>query len=314
MQIFDDISHLIAAIPHGCVATTGTFDGVHLGHKQILTTLANAGKLRNLPIVLVTFWPHPRLVLFPEDPQLKLLNSQEEKYELLKSIGIDFLLVIPFSKEFSRMSSLEFVRDLLVQQLKATHLVMGYDHHFGRNREGSILNVKEFGSMYNFSVEEVKALTLSNVAVSSSKIRILLEEGELSLANELLGYPYSIAASVVKGNQRGRELGFPTANLLVSNPLKIIPAMGVYAVTVQSLFGLHKGMMNVGTNPTFDQNSQIKLEVHLFDFQGDLYNSLIRVYFKSRIRDEQKFSSVDQLVAQLLLDKEAAQKIDLHEA
>ncbi len=307
MQVFNDIAQLASALPGACVATTGTFDGVHLGHKKILTALSEAGKKRGIPSVLVTFWPHPRLVLFPDDPQLKLLSSPEEKYDLLASIGIDFLLVIPFSKEFSRMSSLEFVRDLLVQQLKAIHLVMGYDHHFGRNREGSIANMKEFGVLYNFSVEEVPALNIAEVSISSSKIRSLLEEGSIPLANSFLGYSYSLSASVGKGDQRGKSLGFPTANLLLANPLKIVPGNGVYVVNVKSLFGVHRGMMNIGTNPTFSDNSLLKMEVHLLDFDGDLYNSQITVVFLQKIREEKKFSSPDELVAQLLHDKQVAQ-------
>lgn len=306
MQVFNDIAQLVSALPTGCVATTGTFDGVHLGHRKILTALATAGKKRNIPSVLVTFWPHPRLVLFPEDPQLKLLSSPEEKYELLATIGIDYLLVIPFSKEFSRMSSLEFVRDLLVHQLKASHLVMGYDHHFGRNREGSISNMKEFGVLYNFTVEEVPALNLDDVSISSSKVRGLLEEGNITLANQFLGYAYSLSASVGKGDGRGRLLGFPTANLIPNNPLKIVPGSGVYAVMVKSLFGNHYGMMNIGTNPTFSNSNALKLEVHLFDFEGDLYNSQVTVVFYRKIREEKKFSSAEQLVAQLLQDKTVA--------
>lgn len=313
MQIFHDISQLASALPGACVASTGTFDGVHLGHKKILTALVEAGKKRNLPSLLVTFWPHPRLVLFPEDPQLKLLSTQEEKYELLGEIGIDYLLVIPFSKEFSRMSSHEFVRDLLCHQLKATHLVMGYDHHFGRNREGSMSNMKEYGNLYNFSVEEVDALQISEIPVSSSKIRALIEEGNMVLANNFLGYFYNFSATVTKGEQRGKDLGFPTANLIPTNSLKLIPLSGVYGVVVHTLFGRHHGMMNIGTNPTFSNDATTKLEVHLFDFEGDLYNSLIKVSFLHRIREERKFSGADELVAQLLQDKKVALSYNFHE-
>lgn len=313
MQVFNDIHQLAAVLPGACVASTGTFDGVHLGHRKILTALAAAGKKRNLPSLLVTFWPHPRLVLFPEDPQLKLLNTPEEKYELLSSIGIDYLLVIPFSKEFSRMSSLEFVRDLLVHQLRANHLVMGYDHHFGRNREGSIANMKEFGNLYNFTVEEVDALQINEVAVSSSKIRSFIEEGNIIAANSFLGYSYSLSAGVTSGDQRGKSLGFPTANLVPTNSLKLLPLPGVYGVWVQTLFGNHQGMMNIGTNPTFTEDNALKLEVHLFDFDGNLYNSQVKVSFVHRIRDERKFSNADELVAQLLQDKEVALKFKVHE-
>jgi riboflavin kinase / FMN adenylyltransferase len=313
LKVINDISQLISILPGACVASTGTFDGVHMGHRKILSTLAAAGKKRNLPSVLVTFWPHPRLVLFPDDPQLKLLSTPEEKYELLASIGIDYLLVIPFSKEFSRMSSLEFVRDLLVHQLRANHLVMGYDHHFGRNREGSIANMKEFGNLYGFSVEEVEALSISGVSLSSSKIRTLLEEGNIALSNQYLGYTYSISFTVTAGNQLGRTIGFPTANLLLANPLKIIPAAGVYGVQTHTLFGSHYGIMNIGTNPTFSNDNLLKLEVHLFDFDGDLYNSQLKVSFLHRIRNEKKFSSKEELVAQLLLDKKAALNFNFHE-
>jgi riboflavin kinase/FMN adenylyltransferase len=294
----DNISNLpIAAV------TTGTFDGVHLGHHTIINRLKEAAQAIGGESVLLTFYPHPRLVLFPLDTEIKLLNSQQEKEFLLSKTGIDHLVVLPFTKEFSRLTSLDFVRNILVNKLHAKKLVIGYDHHFGRNREGSFEHLVEFGPMYGFEVEEIPALDVDHVAISSSKIRKALEEGDLQTANTFLGYPYFITGKVIKGKQLGNSIGFPTANIVIEDAYKLIPANGVYAVKIKYNHGIYNGMMNIGINPTVSESKSIKIEVNIFDFNENIYNKEIVIELYTKLRDEQKFENVQQLINQLEQDK-----------
>jgi riboflavin kinase/FMN adenylyltransferase len=288
--------------------TTGTFDGVHLGHKTIIEKLISVAKNIGGESVLLTFYPHPRMVLFPDDHQIKLLNTQSEKEQLLEACGIDHLVVINFTKEFSRLSSLEFVRNILSNKLKAKKLVIGYDHHFGRNREGSFAHLLEFGPLYGFEVEEIPARDINEVAVSSSKIRQALEAGDLDTANKYLGYQYSFRGRVVKGKQLGRQLGFPTANMEVSDPYKLIPAIGVYAVKVMVAKVMYDGMLSIGKNPTVTDDDKLNVEVNIFDFNHEIYNKEITVFMHKRLRNEEKYPSVEALTAQLHIDKENALK------
>jgi riboflavin kinase / FMN adenylyltransferase len=290
------------------IVTTGTFDGVHVGHKKIISRLQSIADSTQGETVILTFHPHPRLVLFPDDNDLRLLNTQEEKIELLAKIGIQHLIVIPFNKEFSRISSLDFVRSILVKQIGVKKLVIGHDHHFGRNREGSFEHLKEFGPLYGFDVEEIPVQDIDNVAVSSSKIRQALLEGNIKVANEYLGYPYSLSGSVVKGKQRGRTIGFPTANILVNESRKLIPATGVYAVKVVIRGTVYSGMMNIGNRPTVGGGS-LTIEVNIFDFDTSVYDEKITVQFIGRIRNEQKFEHLEALKAQLVIDKTKAIEI-----
>jgi riboflavin kinase / FMN adenylyltransferase len=290
------------------IVTTGTFDGVHVGHKKIISRLQSIADTTQGETVILTFHPHPRLVLFPDDNDLRLLNTQEEKIELLAKIGIQHLIVIPFNKEFSRISSLDFVRSILVKQIGVKKLVIGHDHHFGRNREGSFEHLKEFGPLYGFDVEEIPVQDIDNVAVSSSKIRQALLEGNIKVANEYLGYLYSLSGSVVKGKQRGRTIGFPTANILVNESRKLIPATGVYAVKVFICDAFYSGMMNIGNRPTVGGGS-ITIEVNIFDFDTSVYDEKITVQFIGRIRNEQKFEHLEALKAQLVIDKTKALEI-----
>ncbi len=306
MKIHYDIES-IPALQHTAV-TTGTFDGVHLGHKIIIERLISAAKNIGGESVLLTFYPHPRMVLFPDDDQIKMLNTPLEKEHLLQASGIDHLVVIPFTKEFSRLSSLEFVRNILSNTLKAKKLVIGYDHHFGRNREGSFAHLLEFGSLYGFEVEEIPAQDIDHVAISSSKIRQALESGDLNTANSYLGYEYNITGKVIKGKQLGRTIGYPTANMEINNKYKLIPALGVYAVKVKYATHLYDGMLSIGKNPTVTENGPLTIEVNIFNFNHEIYHKEITIYFHKKLRDEEKYDSIDELKSQLAIDKENALK------
>ena len=291
------------------IATTGTFDGVHVGHRTILKKLIETAKKNNGESVLFTFNPHPRLLLQP-DLDLNLINSLEEKAELLKECGLDHLIIHPFTKEFSRTSSLEFVRNILVKNIGVKKLVIGYDHHFGRNREGSFEHLKEFGPVYGFDVEEIPAQDIDHVKVSSTKIRRALLEGEIETANTYLTRPYRLTGFVVKGDQLGRQIGFPTANLNLDDSKKHIPKNGVYAVLVR-IDGSdiqHSAMCNIGIRPTVSGKTKT-IEINMFDFNLDIYGTKLTVFFKQRIRDEKKFESVEKLKAQLILDEAKCRSI-----
>jgi riboflavin kinase/FMN adenylyltransferase len=277
----------ISELKHTAV-TTGTFDGVHLGHKTIIDKLISVAKQIEGESVLLTFYPHPRMVLFPDDHQIRLLNTQSEKEQLLESCGIDHLVVINFTKEFSRLSSLEFVRNILANKLKAKKLVIGYDHHFGRNREGSFAHLLEFGSLYGFEVEEIPSKDIDEVAVSSSKIRKAIEAGDIDTANKYLGYAYSFTGKVIKGKQLGRTIGYPTANIAITDPYKLIPAIGVYAVKVMFAKQTYEGMLSIGKNPTVSNQNILSIEVNIFDFNADIYNKEITVFIYKKMRDEEK--------------------------
>ena len=286
------------------VATTGTFDGVHLGHKKILSQLVQTAHKVGGESVLLTFSPHPRLVLQP-DVELQLLTSLEEKIGLLEQTGLDHLIIHPFTKEFSRTPSLEFVREILVNQLGVKQLVIGYDHHFGRNREGSFHHLKEFGPIYGFEVEEIPALDIDAVNISSTKIRTALTEGNVELATTYLGHPYIIGGEVIKGDQIGRSIGFPTANLDINFQHKLIPADAVYAGYVRLNGEHHKAMANIGRRPTVGSNRR-SVEIHLLDFERDLYGQHLHFAVGHRLRDVTNFNSLDALKTQLALDKEDA--------
>ena len=282
--------------------TIGTFDGVHTGHQVIIKQLKNAAKKINGQSVLLTFFPHPRMVLYPDDDELRLLNTIDERIEMLQKEGIDHLIIHPFSKEFSRLSSTEFVRDILVNQLNVETLVIGYDHHFGRNREGSFENLQELAPLYDFKVEEIEAQTIQQINISSTKIRTSLTNGEINAANNFLGYNYFIEGTVVDGNKQGREIGFPTANIKVNEWYKLIPANGVYAVKITIDNTIFNGMLNIGKRPTVNGTTET-IEVNIFNFNQNIYNKSVRVEFYERIRDEHKFETLSDLKEQLHIDK-----------
>jgi riboflavin kinase/FMN adenylyltransferase len=291
------------------VLTTGTFDGVHLGHKTILDRLNAIAKKNRGESVLLTFSPHPRIVLFPEQNDLKLLTTREEKIELLEHCGVDHLIIHPFTREFSRLGSVEFIRDVLVNQLHIHKLVIGYNHHFGRNREGSLEHLLECGPVYGFDVEEIPAADIDNVNVSSTKIRAALHNGDIKTARSYLGHNYSLAGVVVKGEGRGTDIGYPTANIRIENPIKLIPANGVYAVYITISDTRYQAMMNIGVRPTVSGNTDTAertIEVNIFDFDHDIYGEPARVTMVDKIRDEVKFDSVEELASQLAADQDSA--------
>lgn len=284
------------------VVTIGTFDGIHIGHQKILKDLIETAKKENKKSVLLTFFPHPRMVL-QKEVTIQLLNTIEEKSSLLEKMGLDYLIIHPFSKEFSRLTALDFVRDILVNQLNTSRLIIGYDHHFGKNREGNIHQLKEYSSLYDFNVEEIPAQDIDNVSVSSTKIRNALQEGSLKTANNYLGYNYMLNGTVVNGKSLGGKIGFPTANLEVNETYKLIPKTGVYIIKTVIDSVLFYGMMNIGFRPTVSGKDQT-IEAHLFNFNKDLYGKNLRLELLYFLREEKKFDSIDDLIVQLKLDKE----------
>ena len=286
------------------VATTGTFDGVHLGHRKILNQLVAKAKKVGGESVLLTFSPHPRIVL-QQDVELELLSSENEKISLLENTGIDHLIIHPFTREFSRTQSLDFVREFLVNKIGVKHLVIGYDHHFGRNREGSFDHLKEFGPIYGFEVEEIAAFDIDQVNVSSTKIRNALAEGNVELANMYLGAPYSISGRVIKGNQIGRTIGFPTANIECDFMQKLLPADGVYAGKLHVNGHTYNAMANLGSRPTIGSR-QRKLEVHCIGTDIDLYESEVRFELYKFLRGIEEFANLEALKKQLEVDKKEA--------
>jgi riboflavin kinase/FMN adenylyltransferase len=288
--------------------TTGTFDGVHLGHKKIITRLQELARVEGGESVVLTFDPHPRMVLYPDDQSLRLLSTLEEKIDLLEKAGVGHLIVYPFTKAFSRLSSLDFVRNILVNQIHTRKLVIGYNHHFGRNREGSFEHLKEFGPVYGFDVEEIPAQDVDRVEVSSTKIRDALQVGDVDTANAYLGHLYSLQGTVVKGKQLGRTLGFPTANLDIGNLSKLIPSDGIYAVKTEWKGTFYAGMMSIGMNPTV-AGKQRTIEVNILNFDKDIYGEQLRIHFVKRMRDEVKFNGLEELRKQLEKDKEQTLRI-----
>lgn len=288
--------------------TQGTFDGVHLGHQSILKKLVHQARSRNGVSALLTFYPHPRLVLYPEDNALRLLTTLDEKSRILEELGLDYLIVLPFTQEFSRMEPYQFIRDVLVNGLRMKHCIIGHDHRFGRNREGSIHDLEEMASIFNYTVEQIPARDIENAIISSTKIRHAILEGDMPKANDFLGRPYHLSGKVVHGRKMGHELGYPTANLADIDPFKLVPPNGVYAVMAEFQKVSRPGMLNIGNNPTFAAASW-SVETHVFDFQGLLYGEVFKIHFIQRMRDEIRFESLGDLKAQLKKDEAEARKI-----
>jgi riboflavin kinase/FMN adenylyltransferase len=284
------------------IVTQGTFDGVHAAHQVILGQLKKIANEKHGETVVITYDPHPRTVLFPEDHGLQLLNTVEEKISLMKEQEIDHLLILPFTKDFSRQSSLEFIRDILVNRIGTRYLIIGYNHRFGKNREGSFTHLKEFGPTYGFEVSEISEQDVDQISVSSTKIREALNAGDVALAAKFLSKPYQISGTVVAGKQLGRTIGYPTANIQMDLSLKLIPADGVYAVWVCLNQHRYGGMLNIGNNPTIEGKGR-SIEVNIFDFSETIYNQTISVQFVDKLRDELKFNSLEALKSQLHNDK-----------
>jgi len=279
----------------------GTFDGVHIGHQKIIEKLILSAKASHCDSLVLTFFPHPRMVL-QEQSEIKLLNTIEERTELLKKTGLDNLIIHPFDKAFSRLTAEEFVKNVLVDQLNIQKIVIGHDHRFGRNRTADINDLIEFGEKYGFEVEQISAQEIEAISVSSTKIRSALEVGNINLANQYLGYAYFLTGIVQKGKQLGRTIGFPTANLKIEENYKLIPQKGVYIVSSILNEVTVYGMMNIGINPTVGGES-ISIEIYFLDFNDNLYNQKIQVSLLQHIRSEEKFGSIDLLKAQLEKDK-----------
>ena len=283
------------------ILTIGTFDGVHLGHQKVLERLTKEAKNNNLKSTVLTFFPHPRTVLNPNKP-LKLINSVNERTDLLSKSKIDNLIIHPFDKSFSELDPEKYVLEILVKKLKAKIILIGYDHKFGKNRTADINDLKMYGEKYGFKVIEIKAEEISNIAISSTKIRKAISEGDISTAKEYLGYDVSLSGKIVHGRSIGRTIGFPTANVEVSEGYKLLPKNGVYLI--QSIINKKQvfGMMNIGVKPTLIESSKT-IEINFFDFEGDLYDKNIRVDIKQFIRDEIKFDSLELLKSQIQKDK-----------
>lgn len=291
--------------------TIGTFDGVHIGHRKILERLINSAKKLDLQATVLTFFPHPRMVL-QKDTDIRLLNTMEEKAQIMERIGVDSLIIHPFTKEFSRLSSTDFVRDILVNNLKAKKVIIGYDHRFGRNRTANINDLVAFGAILDFEVEEIPAQEIDDISISSTKIRNAITAGDIRTANSYLGYEYMLTGKVIKGKGLGKKLNFPTANLHVKEQYKLIPKNGVYVVKSQIGGEIIFGMMNIGYNPTVNAEQQAEgfiqktIEIHFLNFDEDLYDKKLQVQILERIRDEHKFDSLEALQIQLQKDKETS--------
>lgn len=282
------------------VVTIGTFDGVHVGHQKILNKVVKIAESNNCTPLVLTLFPHPRMVL-QKDDSIKLLNTIEERIDILKSYGIEVVVVKEFTKEFANLSAENYVKSILVDELKANIIVIGYDHHFGKNRSANFNDLKKFADTYNFKVKEISAQDIKDVTVSSTKIRNALNAGQVSLANLYLGYNYFITGTVIKGKGLGRTLDFPTANIKIKQSYKLIPHDGVYVVKSEVNGETTFGMMNIGTNPTVDGKSR-SIEVHFFNFNGNIYDEILRIEFLKRIRSEQKFNNLNELKSQLQKD------------
>ena len=286
------------------IVTIGTFDGVHVGHKKILERITHSAETLDCESLVLTFFPHPRMVLH-ENSEMKQLNTIDEKSSLLEMAGIDNLIIHPFDKDFSRLTAEDFVKQVLIEKFNLKKIIIGHDHRFGRNRTADIDDLMVFGQTYGFEVEQISAEEIDDVAISSSKIRNALLEGNTSLATEYLGYNYILTGTVVKGKQLGRTIGFPTANIQIQEDYKLIPKSGVYIVQSSVENKTVFGMMNIGTNPTVNGTTQT-IEVHFFDFEGNLYDQKITIALLKRIRSEEKFESFEALKDQLMIDKETA--------
>jgi riboflavin kinase/FMN adenylyltransferase len=293
MRIFEGIESL-GEIKNP-VVTIGTFDGVHLGHQKIIEQLNLEAAKNGGESVLLTFDPHPRIVLFPENHNVKLIQTLDEKFQVLEKFDLKNVVLVPFTKGFSELSAIDFVEQILIGNLKAKKVVIGYDHQFGRNREGNIQFLKSVSENYGFEVIEISAKSIDEINISSTKIRDSLLLGDVETAKLFLSRPYEISGTVVKGNQLGRTLGFPTANVKVDSELKLVPANGVYAVRVKIAEKMYFGVMNIGTKPTVNSSNEKSLEVHIFDFNKVIYGDIITVFMEKHIRNEQKFANLDEL-------------------
>ena len=289
------------------VVTIGTFDGVHMGHRKIISRLVEVADQINGECVILTFFPHPRMILNPEDANLKLITSIDEKAQLLRSLGVDHLIITPFTRDFSNLKAKTYIQQILVDKIGTRKIIIGYDHHFGKDREGNLQKLQKYASEYEYEVEEIPEQDIHDVAVSSTQIRRALILGDVQTANDFLGYPFSLYGQVIKGDQLGRTLGFPTANLLIEDNHKLIPADGIYAVRVRvdGQAAMHNGMAYIGNRPTI--NGMLRnIEVNIFEFDQDIYRQYLTMEFFHFIREDIRFNNIDELKEQITKDKQAA--------
>lgn len=289
------------------VVTIGTFDGIHLGHQKILSRLINSSKNKNLNSVVLTFFPHPRIILNKYN-EVKMIDTLDEKIIHLNEIGIDSLIIHPFDKNFSLLSANQFIKDFLVEKLKIKHIIIGYDHRFGKGREASVTDLKNYANDYDFTVEEIKAQEIEKITISSTKIRNSINQGDIKTTKKYLGRYFMMTGKVVKGDGLGKKINYPTANIFIKETYKIIPKDGVYLVETKIKDKLFNGMMNIGHRPTIGTNVK-SIEVHLFNFNKDIYNQVISIKMISKIRDEIKFSSIQALKDQLVKDENYCLKL-----
>lgn len=285
------------------IVTIGTFDGVHLGHQAIFEQMKKEAVRLGGETVLITFSPHPRLVLYEDSRNLKFINTQAKKLDQIEKAGIDHLIIIPFTKEFAKNSSQDFIAHYVVEYVHPEMIIIGYDHHFGKNREGNIALLESLKEKYHYQVTQVSPFYVDGQPVSSTRIRNLLKSGDLSEANKMLGYEYSLTGEVIRGNSIGHKLGFPTANIKIPNEFKLIAANGVYACRALIEGKIYKGISNIGVRPTID-HGDLAIEINIFDFDKDIYGEIITIFFVSRLRDEVKFETLDALKEQLVKDRE----------
>ena len=305
MQVFENILEYKPS--RESIVTIGTFDGVHIGHRKIITDMVAKGEKENLISILLTFFPHPRMVL-QKDSNIKMIDTINEKKKIFKKLGVEVLIIQPFTKDFSRMSAIKFTRDILVNSLKVSKLMIGYDHRFGRNREATVKTLKSFGLDYNFKVDEIPAQDIESISVSSTKVRKAIKSGDFKLVNKFLSRPFNLSGKIIKGDELGRKIGYPTANLKIFEKYKLKPQNGVYLTRTKLKKQTYFGMMNIGIRPTISaKNNQI--ETHLFDFNGNLYGHEMTLEILEKIREEKKFKSIEKLKIQLDVDKKHCQKL-----
>ncbi len=305
MIIYRDINNLPAF--NNAVITIGFFDGVHNAHRLIIQQLINESKIVKGCSVVITFSPHPRIILGNEIKSFPLLNTFDEKCHLLEDAGVDYVIVVPFTKAFSELNADEYIQSFLVKYFNPHSIIIGYDHHFGKNRAGNFILLKQNAEKFGYIVKEIPEYIINDITISSTRIREMIMAGDIDSVNKLLGYHYFFSGEVVKGNTLGRTIGFPTANLMVEKDNKLIPGDGVYAVVIriENTVTIFKGMMNIGIKPTFGINER-KIEVNIFDFDKDIYGQKLHITIHSRLRSEKKFDGIKELSTQLVLDKEKA--------
>ena len=301
MKVYNHIDEFTAV--KNAVVTIGTFDGVHIGHRKIISGIKEIADSIGGETVILTFFPHPRMILHPEDESLKLITTITEKAALMEDLGIDHLIITPFSRDFSNQTAESYIRDVLVNKIGTKKIVIGYDHRFGKDRQGGLEDLQRLGPVYGFDVVEIPEQDINEVAISSTRIRNALLNGEIDLANSFLGYPFFITGTVIRGDQIGRQLGYPTANIVVEEKYKLIPTDGIFAVTVTVAGNQYKGMAYIGSRPTVNGLTR-NIEVNIFDFDQEIYNQAIRMEFHHYVRGDVKFASLDELKVQLAKDKE----------